>query len=70
MNAVILTLWLCVASQPHCLVTEDPTGPPITKEGSSGIEGCEAFVKLLLDLNPPPKGTIARHTCEWKGKEI
>jgi hypothetical protein len=70
MNVVIMTLWLCVAAQPQCLVTDDPTGPPITREGPPSIEGCEAHVKLLLENAPPPQGLIARYTCEWKGTEI
>ena len=64
MNAtVILTLWVCLASHPHCTIAEDPTGPPVVKVGPPDVEACEAHVKSLLFAYPPPKGYIARHTC-------
>ena len=64
---VVLTIWVCLASQPHCSIAQDPTGPPVVKVGPPPVEACEAHVKSLLEAYPPPKGYIARHTCVLKG---
>jgi hypothetical protein len=70
MNAVILTVWLCVVAQPLCLPADDPTGPPTVREGPPSIEGCEAWIKAHIKNNPAPEGLVARYTCEWKGTEL
>jgi hypothetical protein len=67
---ILLTVWLCLASQPHCQPTEDPTGPPSVAEAPGTIELCEAYIKQHIKLAPPPKGMIGRHICMVKGDEI
>ena len=67
--AIALTVWYCIAAQPKCDPSQDPTGPPITVP-MPNIEACEAYYRFGEAHYPKPSELIVRHTCTPSGDDI
>jgi hypothetical protein len=71
----VLTLWICMNSNPFCTQDQDPSGPPTYYSAKSYL-ACEAINARNIDhwgatFHPrDPKETLPRHTCAPAGEDL
>jgi hypothetical protein len=68
----VLTLWICLNSNPFCTADEDPSGPPTHYPARSYL-ACEALNARNMDYwsaDFTARGPLPRHTCTPEGEDL
>jgi len=60
---VLGTLWVCLATSPHCAPSEDPTGTPPAQHEFPTVQACETTAKALDKAFPIPPAFVYNHSC-------
>lgn len=58
--STVITIWLCLAANPNCKPTDDPTGPPFVATVTA--EQCAYEIERHKHM-PAPEGYVGHTTC-------
>ena len=62
-SIVVGSLWVCLATSPHCDPSQDPTGTPPAQHEFPTVESCETAAKALFKAFPMDPKYVYNHSC-------